>query len=579
MDRHGGHIVGEVLARRGTTHLFTLCGGHISPILVGAKQAGVPVIDVRDEASAVFAADAAARMTGRPGVAAVTAGPGVTNALTALKNAQMAQTPLILFGGATATVLKGRGALQDIDQMSLVGSAVKWATQISTVKSLGPMLEKAFDVAQSGVPGPVFLEVPVDVLYPESLVRDWYLKESGAENAKTLGGKALGLYLKGHLYRQFHQPHVDLRRNVPDLEFGVDERPIDLAVKMVQRAERPALVVGNQTMVGCQDAASLADAIGRLGMPTWLGGSARGLLGRTSPVQFRHARGKSLKKADLVLVAGFPFDFRLKYGQGFGRNTEIVSVNLNPSELRKNRRPDLAVHMHPADFLKRLANQAGEPGSRWDSWFSEVREREQARDDEIAKQARPGGELVDPIQLFLRLEEKLADDSVIVADGGDFVATAAYILRPRRPLSWLDPGVFGTLGVGGGFAVGASVLRPGAEVWIVWGDGSCAYSMSEFDTFARHGLAPIGLVGTDASWAQIARDQVEVLGDDVGTALVRTAYHKVAEGYGGVGLLLDDPSKIDETLDQAKALSRQGKPVLINAHIARTEFRKGSISI
>ncbi len=579
MERHGGHIVGEVLARHGITHLFTLCGGHISPILVGAKQAGVPVIDVRDEASAVFAADAAARMTGRPGVAAVTAGPGVTNALTALKNAQMAQTPLILFGGATATVLKGRGALQDIDQMSLVGSAVKWATQISTVKALGPTLEKALDVAQSGVPGPVFLEVPVDVLYPESLVREWYLKESGAENAKTLAGKALGLYLKGHLYRQFHQPHVDFRRSVPDLEFGVDERPIDLAVKMVRRAERPALVVGNQTMVGCRDAASLADAIARLGMPTWLGGSARGLLGRTSPVQFRHARGKSLKKADLVIVAGFPFDFRLKYGQGFGRNTEIVSVNLNPSELRKNRRPDLAVHMHPADFLKRLASEAGEPGSRWEGWFSEVREREQARDNEIAKQARTGGELVDPVQLFLRLEEKLADDSVIVADGGDFVATAAYILRPRRPLSWLDPGVFGTLGVGGGFAVGASVLRPKAEVWIVWGDGSCAYSMAEFDTFARHGLAPIGLVGTDASWAQIARDQVEVLGDDVGTALVRTAYHKVAEGYGGVGLLLDDPSKIDETIDQAKALSRQGKPVLINAHIARTEFRKGSISI
>jgi acetolactate synthase-1/2/3 large subunit len=177
------------------------------------------------------------------------------------------------------------------------------------------------------------------------------------------------------------------------------------------------------------------------------------------------------------------------------------------------------------------------------------------------------------------MEEKLADDSIIVADGGDFVATAAYVLRPRRPLSWLDPGVFGTLGVGGGFAVGAAALRRDAEVWIVWGDGSCAYSLAEFDTCVRHGLAPIAVVGTDASWAQIARDQVEVLGDDVGTTLLRTAYHRVADGYGGVGLLLDDPAKIDETLDEAKALSRQGKPVLVNVQIARSDFRKGSISI
>jgi acetolactate synthase-1/2/3 large subunit len=348
---------------------------------------------------------------------------------------------------------------------------------------------------------------------------------------------------------------------------------------MLRRDERTALVIGNLSMVGCRDPASLAYAVAALGLPTWLGGSARGLLGRSAPTQFRHARGKALKEADLVIVAGFPFDFRLKYGRGFGAHTEVVSVNLNPPELRKNRRPEVAVHMHPADFLRQLAKRAGGFGARWEAWIARAREREEARDAEIASQARSDGELVDPIHFFLRMEEKMRDDAVIVADGGDFVATAAYILRPRAPLSWLDPGVFGTLGVGGGFAVGASALRRDSEVWIVWGDGSCAYSLAEFDTCVRHGLAPIAVVGTDASWAQIARDQVELLGDDVGTSLVRTAYHTVAEGYGGVGLLLDDPSKIDETLDRAKALSREGKPVLVNVHIARTDFRKGSISI
>jgi acetolactate synthase-like protein len=207
------------------------------------------------------------------------------------------------------------------------------------------------------------------------------------------------------------------------------------------------------------------------------------------------------------------------------------------------------------------------------------KEREDKRDQEIRAKAKKEGPLVDPIQFFLRMEEKLADDSVLVADGGDFVATAAYILKPRKPLAWLDPGVFGTLGVGGGFAVGACAVRPKAEVWIVYGDGSCAYSISEFDTFVRHGMAPIAVVGTDASWGQIARDQVTILGSDVATTLRRTDYQKVAEGYGGVGLLLDDPKKIDATLDEAKALSKKGKPVCINVILAKTDFREGSISI
>ncbi|MEM9194844.1 MAG: thiamine pyrophosphate-binding protein [Myxococcota bacterium] len=578
-ERHGGDDVGEVLVRHGIEHVFTLCGGHISPILVGAKARGLRIVDVRDEANAVFAADAVARMTGIPGVAAVTAGPGVTNALTAIKNAQLAQTPLLVFGGATATLLKGRGALQDIDQMGLVHTAVKWAASVSTVPALAPTVHKALEVAKDGVPGPVFVEVPVDLLYPESVVKGWYIAESGVENAKGLGGKALELYLKGHLYKQFHLPHVDLNLPSVSLPIGKDvDAQIEEVAAAVQLAERPALVIGNQTMVGCRDADAIARAVEQLGIPCWLGGSARGLLGNTSEIQFRHKRGKSLKEADLVIVCGFPFDFRMKYGRGISKKATLVSANLSSEELRKNRKPDIAIQLHPARFLRRLAEMASGEG-RWSSWFSAIREREAARDKEIAAQASNGGELVDPVHFFQRLEPKLDDDSVIVADGGDFVATGAYILKPRRPLSWLDPGVFGTLGVGGGFAVGAACVRPDAEVWIIWGDGSSAYSIAEFDTCARHGLAPIGVVGTDASWAQIARDQVELLGDDVGTTLVRTPYHQVAEGYGGKGLLLTDPAKIDETIDEAKAIRKDGKPVLINIHLAQSDFRKGSISI
>lgn len=581
-EQHGGDVVGEVLARHGVGHIFTLCGGHISPILVGAKARGIDIVDVRDEKNAVFAADAVARMTGICGVAAVTAGPGVTNAMTALKNAQMAQSPVLLLGGATATLLKGRGALQDIDQMALIRSAVKWSSSVSTVPALGATVARAIEIAESGVPGPVFVEVPVDLLYPESVVRQWYIEESGVDRADSLATKALGLYLKGHLYRQFHMPHVDLDLRMPEVKMPSlkdQGSRIREAAELLRGAQRPALVVGSQTLVNSRDPGPLADAVRQLGVPCWLGGMARGLLGRDSDIQFRHKRSKALAEADVVVVAGFPFDFRMKYGRSIGSRAKLVAANLSATELRKNRRPDVAVQMHAGDFLVQLAREVGPGLGPWSDWLETLRERESARDEEIRSQADAGGELVDPLHFFLRMEDKMRDDAVLVADGGDFVATAAYILKPRSPLSWLDPGVFGTLGVGGGFAVGAAKVRPGAEVWIIWGDGSSAYSLAEFDTCVRHGLAPIAVVGTDASWAQIARDQVDLLGDDVATTLVKTPYHTVAEGYGGVGLLLDDPARIDETLDEAKEHARQGRPVLINVHIRRTDFRKGSISI
>lgn len=578
---HGGDIVGAVLWDHGVRHLFTLCGGHISPILVGAKKRGIDVIDVRGEANAVFAADAVARMTGIPGVAAVTAGPGVTNAITAVKNAQMAQTPMLIFGGATATILKGRGSLQDIDQLSLMAPITKWCTSVKTIANLGPVVEKALAISQAGVPGPVFIEVPLDLLYPEDTVREMFMKESGADKAATLGAKALGLYLRGHILRQFHGPRTVY--DIPKLQLRLPltpdaEQQILEAAQMLRSAKRPALVIGNQTMVSCRNADRIAEAITTLNIPTFLGGAARGLLGRKSEVQFRHKRSAAMKEADLVIVAGFPFDFRMKYGRGFGPKTKVISVNLSSTELRKNRRPEVGIQMAAADFLVRLAREVGAGPSRGD-WFATLRGREDARDAEIAEMRTPTGGLVNPIDFFLRLEEKLSDEAVLVVDGGDFVATGAYILRPRSPLSWLDPGVFGTLGVGGGFAVGAAAVRKDAEVWIIYGDGSSAYSIAEFDTCVRHGLAPIAVVGTDGSWAQIARDQVELLGDDVATKLLRTDYHKVAEGYGAVGLLLTDPKDIDAKIDEAKAIQATGKPVLLNVHIEGTDFRKGSISV
>jgi acetolactate synthase-like protein len=575
---NGGDIVGSVLRAQGVQQIFTLCGGHISPILVAARREGIRVVDVRDEASAVFAADAVARMTGIPGVAAVTAGPGLTNTLTAVENALLAQTPLIVIGGATATILKGRGALQDIDQMALMRPAVKQAFAVKRVRNIGPVMEQAFRIAQEGVPGPVFVELPVDLLYGEEIVRDWYLKEAGGGN--DLMGRLQTAYVKQHLFRVFRGAG-EFKAGPPEAIDPMEPRgtDVDTVAELLATAKRPVLVVGGQTITRALEAGAVAESIERLGIPTFLGGTARGLLGANSGLQFRHERGKALRDADVVIVCGFPFDFRMGYGWKINSKAKIVTVNRDKPSLTKNRRPTLGVHGDAGRFLQILARRAGSPGDRWADWLGKLRAAEQARDDQIAATAEEPMEHVNPVELARQMEARLADDSVIVVDGGDFVATAAYVMKPRRALSWLDPGVYGTLGVGGGFAVGAATVRPGAEIWLIYGDGASAYSLAEIDTLARHGMSVIAVIGNDASWGQIARDQEGLLGDLVGTVLARTAYHTVAEGYGGKGLLIKRPEEIGPVLDEAKRLAKAGHAVVVNVWLGKSEFRKGSISI
>lgn len=577
---NGGDLVAEVLVRQGVKFLFTLCGGHISPILVGAKARGIQIVDVRHEANAVFAADAVSRMSGTPGVAAVTAGPGVTNTITAIKNAQMAQSPLVLLGGATATILKGRGSLQDIDQMTLIAPHVKFAAAVTRVRDLPRTLEKAFEVAQEGVPGPVFVECPVDLLYDESVVREMFGAKS-ASDVKSPADVALQLYLRYYLAKTFAGSSRAKAgpRMQPDIPTAFPTA-ITRAASMLAKAKRPVIVVGSQaTLGGPRETERLADALGRLGVPVYLSGMARGLMGREHDVWFRHKRTKALGEADFVLLAGVPNDFRLNYGLQINRKATLVSVNRSDVDVRKNRKPKLGAVADPCDFLCRLSREAALDNDTLRPWLDRLRTRDRDRNEQIDAQAEQDVELVNPLALCQRIEEHLADDSVLVADGGDFVATASYIMSPRSPLSWLDPGPFGTLGVGAGFALGAKLCRPDAEIWLLYGDGSAGYTIPEFDTFVRHGLPVIAVVGNDASWAQIARDQIEILDDDVGTVLARTDYHRVAEGFGAKGLQIDHPEQVESTLKEAKALAADGHPVLINAHIGKTDFRKGSISM
>lgn len=574
---HGGTLVAEVLVQHGVPYLFTLCGGHISPIFVAAKEHGIRVVDVRHEATAVFAADAVSRLSNTVGVAAVTAGPGVTNSVTAVKNAQMAQSPVVVLGGAAATLLQGRGALQDIDQMALMKPHVKWAAAVDRVRDVVPALEKAFTAAQSGVPGPVFIELPVDLLYPESIVRDLY--SANKAKGSSLRARFLNWYIDRHVNKLFSgawDRRVENPRS-PSIP-AYTPAQVERTLSHLRRAQRPVLVISSQAMLDAPRAAALQEGVIRLGIPTYLSGMARGLLGR-HPLHMRHKRSKALKEADLILLAGVLCDFRLGYGRSLSRQATLISVNRSKEDLTKNCNPDLAVQGDAGAFLRALARAwDGDPG-QWSVWHDTVKARNDARDDEIAQQATVDTDYVNPLYLCQELEDVIGDDSVIIGDGGDFVATASYIVRPRGPLSWLDPGPFGTLGSGAGFALGAKLVRPDAEVWLLYGDGSAGYSIAEFDTFTRHDLPIIAVVGTDASWAQIAREQVDILGDSVATDLARTAYHTVAQGYGGEGLLIDDPDAVRPCLLEAQTLAANGRPVLANVFIGQTDFRKGSISM
>ena len=573
---HGGILVGETLARQGVRFLYTLCGGHISPILVGAEQQGIRVIDVRHEATAVYAADATARLTGIPGVAVVTAGPGVTNTLTALKNAQMAQSPVVLIGGAAATLLKGRGALQDIDHMAVVRSLVKWSKAVTQVRDIVPALETAFRLAQTGTPGPVFVELPIDLLYPFDVIKQWTLGAAG----KGFVGRITGAYLRYHLRRTYGNAWS--RRATTPSPLASPEPSITQVQqvdKRLQQAERPALIIGSQALLAPTQAAALQAAVLKLGIPTFLSGMARGLLGH-DPLHIRHQRSKALREADLVLLAGVPNDFRLNYGRSIARRAVTIGINRSKHDLNLNRKPTLGIQADAGLFLQKLAAQvAVNHNARWQTWHAALLARDQARDAEIAQQAQVSTDYVNPVQLCRTLDQMIGPESLIVGDGGDFVGTASYVVRPRAPLTWLDPGAFGTLGVGGGFALAAKLHQPAAEVWLLYGDGAAGYSLAEFDTFARHQVPVIAVVGNDAAWSQIAREQVEILGTPLGTELAHTDYHCVAEGYGGVGLCVRTPAEVEPALRQAQEIARTGKPVLVNVWLGKTDFRKGSISM
>jgi acetolactate synthase I/II/III large subunit len=541
---HGGRLVAQALKRHGTTHLFTLCGGHIQAIYDGCLDEGIRVVDTRHEQTAGHAADGYARVTGRPGVCAVTAGPGVTDVVTAVANAQRAQIPMVVIGGAGPKLLCDMGSLQDMDHVTLMRPVTKWSVQVPETRRIGEYIDAAFRVAQANVPGPVFLEMPLDLLMNVGDDADLPATQPLAEPPRA----------------------------------GGDPRAIAKAAELLRSAKRPCFLVGSQIRWSPLRE-RLASIVEAFGAPVYLNGMARGGLPHDHPLLFSRSRRFALSQADVVFVLGTPFDFRVDYGRTptWAPDAKIVQIDLDGSELGRNRKIDVAIHGDSGLALEALAKALGKPLDL-SSWVESVRGDENKRRAKMQAEIESDASPPNPLRVCAELGKRLRPNDIVIGDGGDFVATAAYVLKLSQPQLWMDPGPLGTLGVGPGYAMAAKLARPDANVVIVYGDGSFGLNGMEFEAMARQGIPVIALIGNDAGWTQIRRGQVDIYGEEraVATALDPTRYEKVVEACGGVGFWVEKVEDLGPALDGAFASKR---PSCINVKIAKSDFRKGAISV
>ena len=517
----GAQLLVRMLKAEDVRHIFTLSGLHIAPIYAACVEEGIQLVDTRHEQAAAHAADATARLTRGIGVCCVTAGPGVTDALTGIANAYAASSPVLLLGGAAPSFNAGKGSLQEMEQVDLFTRITKWSDRIPAPDRVPTYLAKAFRTMLTGRPGPVFLEVPWDVL------------GNGVEDADC----PLPVWYR----TRARQPG--------------DPAFVERAVRLLERAERPAVIAGSS--IWWDDAPTqLAAFAERLGAPVFLNGAGRGCLPADHPHFFSQTRKDALAEADVVLIAGTPLDFRLGYGAGLGESSKIIQVDSDAAEIGRNRAVDVGIIGDSRSVLQQLTAALSER-KRDTGWLTKLRERERAK---VARQVAYEQSDQVPVHHF-RLARELDDvaraagDSMFVADGGNWVAIAAKVIGLRRPGRWLDPGPLGCLGVGAPFAIAAKLLHPDRPVFVIQGDGSFGFNGMDYETALRFKLPMVVVVGNDAAWGQIRLPQVQLYGPEKSpaTTLAPTRYDRIVEAMGGHGEHVTEPAQIRPALERAVA--------------------------
>lgn len=528
---NGGRLVAKVLKREGVEYLFALSGGHIDAIFQGCKDEGIKVIDTRHEQVAVFMAEGWAWVTGKPGVAAVTAGPGVTNAVTGLWDALGKAAPIIVFGGRSALAEFEWGSLQDMDSLSLAQTVTKWARAGYETKRIAEYVSMAFRQALSGRPGPAYLEFPEDVLNGKVNEEEITLPTNYRPNAGPQGDPAL----------------------------------IKEAVDLLLGAERPVIAAGSGIWWS-QAAKELLEFIELAKIPV---SAQHGIIPADHPLSIG-GRGFGNQHADVVLLLGGRLDFRRRFGRppAFAEDSKWIQVDIEPTEIGRNRPIDIGIVGDVKSVLKQMIEEARDrcQGRKELPWVKECREQLKSQDEQFEALMNSDSVPIHPARMCKEIRDLIDRDATVIVDGGEISGWAFMSLRCYEPGHFLGVTPTGTLGVGTAYAMAARLARPGKQVLLVSGDGSFGLNAMEFDTMVRHKLPVVSVVSNDGAWGMIVRLQ-ESKGADrvIGTKLGFVRYDKMVEALGGYGEAVEKPEDIRPALERAFA---SGLPACVNVRVA-----------
>jgi acetolactate synthase-1/2/3 large subunit len=545
----GGHLVAKALRAEGIDAIFTLCGGHIIDIYDGCIDEGIKVFDVRHEQVAAHAADGYARVTGRPGCAVVTAGPGTTDAVTGVANALRAESPMLLIGGQGALNQHRMGSLQDLPHVDMMRPITKFASSVVTTERVADMCSMAFREAMAGAPGPAYLEIGRDILDARVPLEDAVIPQPGHYRAST---KSTG-----------------------------DPNDIDRLADILTKAERPCVLLGSQVWTS-RGAGAATEFVRSLNIPAFMNGAARGTLPPGDPHHFHLTRRYAFNNADVIVIVGTPFDFRMGYGKRLSQEATVVQIDMDYRTVGKNRDVSLGLVGDPGAILSAVTEAAsnGAAGGARDreSWLAALREEEQRAKEERLPRLMRDDAPVHPLRLAHEINEFLTENTVYIGDGGDVVTFSGGVVQPRGPGLWMDPGPLGTLGVGVPFAMAAKVARPDREVVCLFGDGAFTLTGWDFETMVRFNLPFIGVVGNNSYMNQIRYGQIQKYGEergDVGNKLGDVKFGEFAKVLGGYGEEVREPKDIRPALERAR---ESGKPALINVWIDQNAFAPGTMN-
>jgi acetolactate synthase-1/2/3 large subunit len=527
---HAGELAVAVARAHGVETLFTLSGAHVFPMYDGAVKADPPmrILDVRHEQTAAFAAEATGKLTRVPGLAVLTAGPGVTNGVSAIAQAQFAGSPMVVVGGRAPQNRWGSGSLQELDQPPIVASITKSARTIPTAAEVTTGFDEAFRLAGSSHRGPVFVDVPMDEFF----------------------NQATATVPPGHRDRGA-QPDTDALERI---------------ARLLADAERPVLILGTDVWADGAEQAAL-HLVESVGVPAITNGMGRGIVPGGHPLLVTKARGRALNTADLVVVVGTPLDFRLGYGVFGGKDetrpARVVHVADSPGQVAQHAALADSVSGDLSSVFRGLAAALERTDlSAWKAWVEDLQatvKEGAARDAELlTAEADP----IHPARIYGELLPRLADDAVVIGDGGDFVSFAGKYVEPKRPGGWLDPGPYGCLGAGLGASIAARLARPSSQVVLLLGDGAAGFSLMDVDTLVRHDLPVVMVMGNNSAWGLEKGPMQMIYGYDVAADLAQqTRYDEVVRALGGAGETVTDPKEIGPAMERAFAA---GAPYLVN---------------